>query len=349
MTRRHRVSFACGVLALLGGFVAMGLPALAGSATSIDDSGWWWRAKQGPLGAVPLAPPNAQAGQLLVQGATDGATALAAVRATLPAGQANPVLTLTVAPDGDQGGESAILLACQTGSAWTGGDAQAWDAKPKPDCSVSVQGQRAPDASTWTFPLGALQFGDQVNVILVSGTDPALPDGANGSVFSLTFEKPAPDSIATTGGDAPESSFPSSDDFASDGYAAAPNADTGTFAPPVGSGTFAVAPVQPALAPEEQGLTATAPRIQAGTPAPAFQPVASLKSDGARAFGALILLLGAAGSWWFGQQAPPLPRKLGRFAAGSTTAAAATADMSESTLGGLGRFARVRSGPAPRL
>ncbi len=343
MTRRHLAAFACALLALLGGFVAAGLPALAAPAASIDDAGWWWKAKQGPLGAVPGSPPNVQPGQLFVQGAPDEAAALAAIRATLADDQANPVLTLEVAANGDQGGDSAILLACQTGSSWSGGDAQPWDSKPVPDCTVSVQGQRAPDALTWTFPLGALQFGNQVNVILVSGTDPALPAGANGSVFSLTFEKPTPDSIQTTGGQAPSSSSAVvADDFGGASDFTEPNVDTGTFAPTSGSGTFAVSPVQPALPAEDQGLTATAPVIQAKTPAPVLQPVRSLKSGGARALGALILVLGAAGTWWFGQQAPPMARKLGRFAGAGTPAVV-------TEVGGLGRFARARTGEPRRL
>ncbi|MFZ6005207.1 MAG: hypothetical protein ACOYXM_14875 [Actinomycetota bacterium] len=350
MSARRVGRLLCGSVAALGALVAIGLPALAAPATSIDDAGWWWRAKQGQLGAVPAAPPNVEPGQLLVQGAPDGATALAAIRATLSQGQTNPVLTLTVAADGDQGGETAVVLACQTGSSWSGGDAQVWDSKPKPDCSVSVQGQRSPDGATWTFPVGALQFNNDVNVILVAGTDPALPAGANGSVFSLTFEQPTTASIQTTGGSTPPPTFSSGGSFSNGSGSSGTFSETGTFAPPVGTGTFAVSPVSPALPEADQGLTATAPVIQARTPAPAVQPIRALKSDGARAFGALVLVLGAAGSWWFGQQAPPLPRKLGRFAS-----AAGSAAVHESTLqpapevGGLGRFARTRTGPPPRL
>lgn len=350
MTARRLIRLLCGLLAALGALVAIGLPALAAPAASIDDAGWWWRAKQGQLGAVPAAPPNVQPGQLLVQGAPDGASALAAIRATLGEDQANPVLTLTVAADGDQGGETAVVLACQTGSSWSGGDAQVWDSKPKPDCSVSVQGQRATDGSTWTFPVGALQFNNDLNVILVAGTDPTLPAGANGSVFSLTFEKPTTASIQTTGGSAPPPTFPSGGSFSNGSSSTGTFSETGTFAPPVGSGTFAVSPVSPALPEADQGLTATAPVIQARIPAPVLQPVKALKSDGARALGALVLVLGAAGAWWFGQQAPPLPRKLGRFATTAASGAVPEGSMLPAPeVGGLGRFARVRTGPPPRL
>ncbi len=341
MTRRHAASFACGLVALLGAFVAVGLPVLAGSAQSIDDAGWWWRAKQGPVGSIPVSAPSVQPGQLLVQGAADGATAIAALRATLAEGQAHPTVTLAVAPDGDQGGESAILLACQTGSSWSGGDAQSWDSKPKPDCTVSVQGQRSDDGSTWVFPVGALQVYNELNVIFVSGTDPALPEGANGSMFSLTFEQPTAASITTTGGTAPA---PPTGPVV---VPTSPLDDPGTYAPPIGTGTFDLAPVQPALPPEEQGLTATAPVVQAATPAPVFEPIASVRSGGARALGALIVLLGAAGSWWFAQQPVPEPRKLGRFA--GTAPAITQTPSTAPEIGGLGRFARPRHGAPRRL
>lgn len=339
----------CGVTAMLGGLVAAGVPALAGSAQRIDDAGWWWRVKQGPLVGVAPAPPTTTAGQLMVEGAPDGAAAIAAVRATLNEGDGNPVLTLKVATNGDSGGAQAILLACQAGAAWSGGEGpQQWEAAPLADCTQSVQGQRSADGTSWAFPIGALQFNDQINVILVPGQDPVRPAGANGSTFELVFEKPTSASIATTDAVAP-------DDSAGGSFGGGPlggtdagygsYADPGYDTPSLGSSSFSTPPVQPALPIENQGRSATTPRLQARTPA-LVQPIRSERSGSARALGFLVLLLGAAGSWWYSQQEIPAPRKLGRFAGtGAMPTDVATAPL----VGGLGRFARVRSGAPRRL
>ena len=179
---------------VVGAFLMVfGAPVGAVDAASIDDVGWWARTNQAPgLGAV-VAPPDVPAGQLLVEGTAEGATAIAALRATLPEGTGSPILTLTAASE--VSGETALLLACQSGSGWTGAHAGEWASKPSPDCSQSVQGIRADDGSSWTFPLGALQFGDQIDVVLTPGVDPAVPAPLNGSAFRIAFEQPSAASI----------------------------------------------------------------------------------------------------------------------------------------------------------
>lgn len=332
----------CAAAAAVGGVVALGLPASAGSAQSIDDMGWWWRVKSGPLGELPAAPPNTEDGRLMVQGAPDGASAVAALRATLAEGDGNPVLTLDVVENGDSGGATAILLACQAGAPWSGGEGpQKWEAVPLVDCSHSVQGQRSADGTQWVFPMGALQFKDQINVVLVPGEDPTLPDGSNGSVFQLVFEKPTAASIATTSGGAPDDGG----DVGFPPYVPPPSDDPvpDFAAPSFGSSGFSP-PVQPALPPANQGTSAIAPRVVARTPVPT-QPISSDRPAGARALGFLVLLVGAAGSWWYSQQEEPAPRKLGRFAASIPPTTVAV----EPQIGGLGRFARERAGAPRRL
>ena len=90
------------------------------------------------------APPNMEEGQLLVQSGPDGALALAAIAGTLVEGEASPVLTLAVADGGDVGGQGAVVLACQAGSTWTGGDAKPWAEHPQAGCKAGgVEGTRS--------------------------------------------------------------------------------------------------------------------------------------------------------------------------------------------------------------
>ena len=103
--------------------VAAGAPASAATASSIDDTGWWSRANQDATIGGALVFPDVSAGQLLVEGTPEGATAIAALRATLPEGTGQPVLTLHAASA--TGGDTAVLLACQAGSGWTGAHAGA--------------------------------------------------------------------------------------------------------------------------------------------------------------------------------------------------------------------------------
>lgn len=344
---RRLGTLVCGSAAVLGGLVAAGVPALAGSAQTVDDAGWWWRVKQGPVAPVAPAPPTTSEDQLMVQGAPDGASAIAAVRATLNEGDGSPILTLKVAPNGDSGGADAILIACQAGAAWTGGTGpQQWEAAPLVDCSQSVQGQRSADGATWVFPVASLQFNDQVNVVLVPGKNPTLPEGANASVFQLVFERPTAASISTTGGTASDD-FGGGDfggGFGTTGYDST-FTDPSFTDPAIGPSSFSTPPVQPALPPENVGTSAIAPRVQARTPVPT-QAISNDRPGGARALGFLVLLLGGAGSWWFSQQAAPAPRKLGRFAG---VPIAGGLPPSEPQVGGLGRFARTRSSAPRRL
>ncbi len=181
------------VLGLLAGalLIAAGAPASAATASSIDDTGWWSRANQDATLGAALVFPDVAAGQLLVEGTPEGATAIAALRATLPEGTGRPVLTLHAASSA--GGDTAVLLACQAGSGWTGAHGGAWSAKPSPDCDTSVQGEPG-DGDTWTFDLAALQFDDQINVVLVPGLDPN-GGGQAGSTFRIVFDRPSESSI----------------------------------------------------------------------------------------------------------------------------------------------------------
>lgn len=326
--RRRRLTWLVAILLMLVGSSLSLDPARASGATKIDGSGWWWKLQTNGDVLLP-GPPTVAPGQLHVEGApVDGATAIAAVAATLAPGEARPILTLKVAANGDTGGEGAVLLACQAGSAWTSGDAQPWPNKPNPACNPGgVKGKRSEDGSTWTFDLTALQFGDQISVVLTPGTVEGQPEGANGSAFSITFEPPTPDAIQTQPGvppPAPTSPLPPVD------VGGAPPSGSGSFDfPAVDSGGLVLPPVDPALPDAEQGLTPVAPSVQAQTPLlPASVPI-DPRSEHARAVGIVLLLLGAGAVYATTRQQQPIGP--------------------EGVPGGLGRWVAPRWGAPPSL
>ena len=285
----------------------------------------------------------------MVAGAPDGATAIAALHFELDEGEGSPVLTLDVADNGDQGGERAVLAACLTGSAWQPEQGGAWTSKPFPACNeASVTGVRADDGGSWTFALAPLVSDGIVDVTLVPGVDPDLPDGANGSTFQLVFAPPTAASLATTSGEGPSVPL----DLAGfDEAVAAPPAD-GSFAAPSIGGDLALPPgpvtggFTPSLPAEDQGLTATAPVVQQrNAPLPATTPIAEVEDH--RVLGVVILALCGAALLWSAQLPTPAPRRLGGLEA--EVAHAEPSPTPGPEVAGLGRFARPRSGAAPPL
>lgn len=326
----RRLALAVSLLAVFAGSVLMLAPASAEPATRIVDSGWWWRLQTGAVTQLP-PPPNVEEGMLQVQGDPTQAQAIAAISAALPDGHASPVLTLRVADGGDQGGAAAILLACNAGSAWTGEDAGRWDSAPVTDCSSSVTGIRSEDGATWTFPLGALQFEDRFNIILVPGQIEDAPEGANGSAFKLVFEEPTPADIETSEGQVPAAAPPPvspGPTFQESAPVAAPADGGGFVAPPPNVPAPPLQGATPSLEPALQGSTYTAPEREAST-APALPAVATPEPRTlARVFGALVLLAGLGSA----------------FALRRTeTLAGAAATEDSPVIGGLGRFARERT------
>ncbi|HEU5082486.1 MAG TPA: hypothetical protein VFU14_04040 [Acidimicrobiales bacterium] len=339
---------------LLGGWLAAVDPALAEPASSVDDIGWWSRANQDPAIGGALVVPDVSPGQLLVEGTPEGATAIAALRATLPEGTGSAVVTLRAASA--VGAETAVLLACQAGSGWTGVHAGAWDAKPSPDCSQSVQGIPSEDGTEWTFAVAPLQFGDQLDLVLTPGRDPSSGEQL-ASAFRVVFERPTADAIEVApvaGGVQRPVPMPT------DPRTAPPGAPGGGASfTPGGSGTpsFSVPaplpadalssqPAQAALPPGEQGRTATAPSLTATQPV-AAPPLETSSGEG-RLLGVIVVLGAGALLYWSSQQPLPERRGLSRFAAAG--AVSTVADVApEPTVGGLGRFRRPRTAPARPL
>jgi hypothetical protein len=333
------------LLLLVAGVVA--LVPVGADAGTLAQAGWWWRVNDGSAPATVPPPATVPDGGLMVAGAPDGATAIAALHFDLGDGESSPVLTLQVAENGDQGGDTAILAACVTGSAWEPASAGTWTYKPFPACAQgSVNGVRSDDNASWTFALAPLVSDGIVDVTLVPGVDASRPDGANGSTFQLSFEAPSGASLATTsgGGPAPDFTVP---EFGT------PDASYGgatDFAAPTSGGELALPPVDPAASftpalPEaDQGLTATAPVVQGQNRPLATTPAAEVAEH--RGLAALVLAICGAILLWSAQLPVPAPRRLGRF---GTPDGGASIDDAPTEAAGLGRFARVRSGTAPRL
>jgi hypothetical protein len=318
-----------------------------GSASDLTQVSWWWRGNTGP---APLpSPAPVPPGGILVAGAPDGATAIAAVSFTLAEGESNPALTLTVADNGDQGGAQAVMAACLAGSAWAGSEQGGpWESKPNAACANgSIQGVRAADGKTWTFALAPLVVAREVNVVITPGT--VAPGAPVGSTFSVAFTAPTSASLATTRGssgtssDAAGSAVPADAVSPETGGADSTVADTGTAALDLSSAGGASA-FQPSLPASSQGLTATAPLTRQATAAnvtPVTEP-----TNGNAPAAVVVVLACVAVAVRLNRIPVPRPRLLGPLAsAASRLAPAAVAPQP----GGLGRFSRLRTGAPPPL
>jgi hypothetical protein len=323
------------VLAVLGSSVALGAD---GHAAELTDASWWWFGNQGP---APLpAPPTVPDGGLLVAGAADGAKAIAAVRFALAEDESNPVLTLTVADNGDQGGEGAVVGACVAGSAWGGGEKGGpWEAKPNAACSTgSVQGIRAEDGKSWTFGLAPIVVAGEVNVVITPGT--VTPEAPVGSTFSLAFAPPSTAALTTTPGESSGVGLvvDPTTDFADEPIGALADEGTTVFS------ADEVSAFTPALPSSSQGLTPTAPAVRQTTAANVVPATGSGRSS---AIAFLVLVAALAIMVRLNKIPVPGLRRLGPLAAGPGHVAPTLATTPET--GGLGRFARPRTGTPPPL
>ena len=340
MTRRAR--------RIAARFVAIGLVALAvalignvgaagadGPSTQLVARGWWWRAQESSLPVAVPAPPNVQPGQLEVQGnpADPKGTAYAAVRFAVNADHSATTLTLQVGDNGDTGGSSAVVLACRTGSAWTAADAGKWESAPTVDDKACVNGLRSSDGKSWTFAVKPLQVGGVVDVASIPGVDPTT---TTTSTFSLVFNQPANDSLASEpGAPATVSTVSNLTPTPADGATAPASGASGggsTFHPP------AVTPVATGLPTDKLGETATSPSKQAATQPGLTNAIASATpaKERNKTLGYLVLALAAAVGVYAWRE-------------DNLAAVAAVAGAEPSEPAGLGRFSRPRQGQPPAL
>jgi hypothetical protein len=185
---------------------------------------------------------------------------------------------------------------------------------------------------SWQLPT-SMQF--------ASGTyDIALvPNPSNKSVFAVAFDPPDSSSVVSSPAAAPdlvEASAP----VASSPSAFTPVAST-PAALPSSVASLAAPPTEPAAAPaiaaQPPGTVALGyPSFRAGRPA------SHIPIDQHHRLLAVGLLLAIVVAWWYvGGQSARAPKLLG--------ALAGHADIVSAPTGGIGRFARPRTGPARRL
>jgi hypothetical protein len=352
LTLRRRAA----LLAVSLTLVTFGAGGPAGAEDArVADAGWWWRA-QTSVGVGLLAPPTVQPGQLLVQGAPDGPAALAAVRYTLPAGSQGATLALRVA-EGGQPGPGAVVLACPPTGPWFGEDAGAWESRPEADCASSVPGMPSDDGQTWSFELDLLRTEDALDVILVPGSVEGLD--VVGSTFSITFERPDAGDL-TVGSSGGELEAPDLEDIApvapaSDpgGPASAPDAGGFDLSP---GGFSSPAPASPPIpdAPSLDGSGAAGAGTPPGAGRPggsagltAEQPIVSAAPTGARGLGFALLAATVGATLWSLARPGAVAGMPGGLAGLALAGRAPTA--ADPVPGGLGRFARPRTGPPPGL
>lgn len=306
------------------------LPTAAASVEA-EGHGWWWRPQSGLLGVDVPPPPDVPEDGLLVERAPDGLTALSALRFRLDEGEADPVLTLTVASD--QGGAAAAIAACPTTVRWTPDQAGRWDVAPSYDCERGqVDGVRSEDGATWTWDLDSLVSDAGV-------LDFALVDGSE-TPFHVAFEAPTASSLSTTVAPPPPPPAPDPPPpppASQEGQQQPPaeSSDPPAFVPPPMRTETGPPPGQTTAppAPEVAGPgTAEQPVVQpaaqpVATPAAPAQGLSPLAAGLMGMIGALLLTdLLAIGGQGGGSRPWRRPRE---------------------TTGGIGRFARDRTeGPA---
>lgn len=302
-------------------------------------SAWWSRlATTTPTDEAPAALPvpapsspetvpigaTVPEGNLLVEGTAEGATAVAAIRWEFDPGDSSPSLTLPIG-DGSTINAASLVLACRAGAPWTGaGDAAgSWDEKPPVDGSRCVNGVIAEDLSTISFGLQPAVSGKALDIVLTPGRDPQVdaPVDVSGSTFRWTLAAPTADSLSVV----ENSGFVEGD---------GDQVVTPPTQPPVVTGlppTESIAPApEVTAAPVETPVPASVAAPAAGVDqieaAPTAQrPVAALPDPKVnRTIGWVLLALAAAIAGW------------------------AYLSPSQDEPGGLGRFARERTGaPVP--
>lgn len=330
----------------------------AADAVSAPTSAWWNRlATTTPTDELPAAPPvpapttpgtapvgaTVPEGQLLVEGAPDGAVSIAGVRWELDEGESSPSLTLPVG-EGSTLNPQSVVLACKTATPWAKPDHEPgmWDDKPLIDGFRCVNGVIADDLSTVGFGVQPLVSGNILDVVLVPGEataverPPGVPDPpaeVDGSVFRWLFERPTAESLEVVAdsdfseGDGDRFVAPpagSTPDLGAAGPPESPAFDAGA-APGTGPPLDAAAPAL-----EPQDLTPSVPDVSRSLPASATpEPVN-------RTLGFVLLALAALVAGW-------------AYLTSNGIGPGAVPAEGDAVVGGLSRFARPRVAPPTRL
>ena len=361
-------------LAVLGASFLVLAPSV--EAVGTPTSAWWSRlATTTPTDEVPAGlPVGAPAtpdtvpvgavvpeGQLLVEGAPDGATAIAAVRWELADGESSPSLVVPIGESSTVNPQS-VVLACKTATPWTRPAALPgkWDSKPLVDGTRCVNGVIAEDLSAIAFGVQPLLSGTVLDVVFVPGKDPNLapppgvpepPADVDGSAFRLVFDAPTAESVKVV----PGSDFSEGEGnrFITPTTSATP--DFGSTDTPSADPAPAPVDTSPAFeAPEEAASPALPPEdLAPSVPDVAdVVPAAATAGPANRAIGFILLALSALVAGWAYMTSNPGAAGtvgLGRFAAPVAAGTPPLVGASQAPIGGLSRFARPRNTPPTRL
>jgi hypothetical protein len=320
----------------------------------------WWN--QAPFGLV-VSPSAVRSDQLLVAEGAARPDATAAVLYSLGDGSqvdASPLsvsATMKLTLDTGSSVGTPAVMACPiiARAPWKSGGDQT-GGPPAADCSNgrAVAGQLSADGASLVFALTPAQQSSAgvFNLALVPASQ--VP-------FQAVFDRPGNDSFAVTGPpvDSPaQGSYPASTSGGATGSSppgtegTAPSSGHLLAGQPAGrgGGDSGDGPIPPVVAPRAGAQTGGVP---GGLPP-------SLSSSSTRSGGLMggrrqqllgVWLLVDAGLVLFllGSEFEPPPRLLGSLGAYRSTEAADAKAAAGQELGGIGRFARPRTGPPARL
>jgi hypothetical protein len=271
-----------------------------------------------------------------------GPNAVAALRFALADDDSAPVLTLTVAPNGNLNGASDAVVACLSATPWKAPAASPgnWTDKPAGRCDTNAKGTLSADAKTVTFALTPLVSADGSTLDIV-----LLP--ASGASFELTFNPPTATSLTTTKV-APSSTSDSASSFdTSPGISTADSSASDTSTDAVSS--LLTAPYASTQAPPTDNPTLQVTTVRPTTPVNSTGLTGTSSTRSTPAVAVLLLLMVAGAAWAVVRVPVPGLRRLGPMSTSPPPPASAREPAGPPAVGGLGRFARERRGAPPRL
>ena len=340
---------------LLGGAYLTFGPTPAG-AVAPQRTAWW---NEAPLGLVPLSSqvgPN----ELAVGQGAGGPTAVAAVEYSLSSpdsadpGQAGATLSLPINTGSSVGTPAVVACPVAAGSLdWKSGGDQSGASAPKYTCSpgTAVKGA-SPDGNSLVFDLTPAQ-----QVAGAPGTFnlAIVPDPASSAPFQTVVEAPRDNDFTVSnppeggGGTPPVASVPDQSALAGSPAPATPDLSSSAFVSDTGS---QVALPPPAAAAPSPPAPSSGPRSALALRLPgsiAHRVAASAGFLGGRrqqVLGVWLMIDAGLAVVFFGGGPERAPRLLGSLA--SRRGATAPLEVG-AQLGGIGRFARPRTGPPRRL
>ena len=332
LRRRRRLGFACiaiGVCAL--GLVLSASPV---QAEAPSKTGWWFELQSKSLPTALPAPPVVPDGGLYVQQGPNGPVAYGAVH-YMATDAVSATLTLKTAPGSTTQLPTTAIQACVTSSSWNPPKQSpgAWEDAPKYGAPCTP-GKIATDNSAVAFFFNAPFF-------TTSGLDVAIVPIEGSNPFTLTFDKPAFDSLSvttkpTTLPKTPVTTVPSA--AAAGGAGSAPSGVASAAAKP-STPAAPAAPEAPATADNRSSLANNVLNVAGlGDPDRGERAVALA--------GASAIVVG----WWLlSTRATRMPQLLGALGGGRVEAVGSEPVAPRGHVGGVGRFAKARSTSARRL